>query len=617
MLRKTAVLLTLQLFSMATQVHALELGSVTVESALNQPLQVRIEVIQLGATRLEDVNIQMASQDVFVDVGIDRVSFLSNIRFDVVADNTGNYVVLSTNQIVQDPSLSFVLETRWPSGRQLSMHTVSLDLPVFNDQGVSQRVQQPVSPVLSPPSSNSSSAASAASEEIQTISTSAANSLSEIAVQVRPNESVTVEQTMLAIQELNPDAFNDGNINRMRSGEILRVPNLVEVQAIDPREAVTIVNRQNRQVDVEPLAAPVDAEPGQSAPQQGQLSLIIGDPGAINASELSDAENDELDRRVAELENQLALSQEEADRARIEREELDSRLEDLESQIDSAQEILRLQDLQLAQLQESLVRAAEEVVATEARQAALAAERATAEQPIARSPSLLDDILRIVTSNTLMLIIAVGLIVSLLVSLLLRRNRANKPDDDELDELAEKEFDDASNEGDSEYSKGDEAVTEETGPDDVAEEVALAFDIDGGDDTSTNSEKGEAQAQAQEDREKTIDDEATKAGFSPEGSVVDDVEAVSFSADVNSDSGEVFNFDLDEIEIESVAGIEEVEMLSDDEEVATKLELAYAYQKMGDVDGAKEILREVISEGTREQMKEAKTLLETIDQVSD
>lgn len=615
MLRKTAVLLTLQLFSMATQVHALELGSVTVESALNQPLQVRIEVIQLGATRLEDVNIQMASQDVFVDVGIDRVSFLSNIRFDVVADNTGNYVVLSTNQIVQDPSLSFVLETRWPSGRQLSMHTVSLDLPVFNDQGVSQRVQQPVSPVLSPPSSNSSSAASAASEEIQTISTSAANSLSEIAVQVRPNESVTVEQTMLAIQELNPDAFNDGNINRMRSGEILRVPNLVEVQAIDPREAVTIVNRQNRQVDVEPLAAPVDAEPGQSAPQQGQLSLIIGDPGAINASELSDAENDELDRRVAELENQLALSQEEADRARIEREELDSRLEDLESQIDSAQEILRLQDLQLAQLQESLVRAAEEVVATEARQAALAAERATAEQPIARSPSLLDDILRIVTSNTLMLIIAVGLIVSLLVSLLLRRNRANKPDDDELDELAEKEFDDASNEGDSEYSKGDEAVTEETGPDDVAEEVALAFDIDGGDDTSTNSEKGEAQAQ--EDRGKTIDDEATKAEFSPEESVVDDVEAVSFSADVSSDSGEVFNFDLDEIEIESVAGIEEVEMLSDDEEVATKLELAYAYQKMGDVDGAKEILREVISEGTREQMKEAKTLLETIDQVSD
>ena len=608
MLRKTAVLVTLQLFSMATQVYALELGSVTVESALNQPLQVRIELIQLGSTRLDDVNIQMASQDVFIDVGIDRVGFLSNIRFDVIADNTGNYVVLSTNQIVQDPSLSFVLETRWPSGRQLSMHTVSLDMPVFNDQGVSQRVGQPVSTVLRPSSSNSSAAAGAESEEIQTISTSAANSLFEIAVQVRPNESVTVEQTMLAIQELNPGAFNDGNINRMRSGEILRVPNLIEVQAIDPREAITIVNRQNRQVDVEPLAGPVDAEPGQSAPQQGQLSLIIGDPGAINASELSDADNDVLDRRVAELENQLALSQEEADRARIEREELDSRLEDLESQIDSAQEILRLQDLQLAQLQESLVRAAEEMAATEARQAAIAAEQAAVELPIARSPGLFDDILRIVTNNILTLIIAVGLIISLLVSLLLRRNRANKPEDDELDELARKEFDDASNEGNSASPIGDEAATEEVGSDDVA----LMFDIGDGEDGSTNSEKGEAQ----EGRETTIDDEAAKAEFSQEESVVEDAEALSSSRDVSSDSDEVFNFDLDEIEIESVAGIEEFEMLSGDEEVATKLELAYAYQKMGDVAGAKEILREVISEGNREQMKEAKTLLETIEQAA-
>ena len=608
MLRKTAVLVTLQLFSMATQVYALELGSVTVESALNQPLQVRIELIQLGSTRLDDVNIQMASQDVFIDVGIDRVGFLSNIRFDVIADNTGNYVVLSTNQIVQDPSLSFVLETRWPSGRQLSMHTVSLDLPVFNDQGVSQRVGQPVSTVLRPSSSNSSAAAGAESEEIQTISTSAANSLFEIAVQVRPNESVTVEQTMLAIQELNPGAFNDGNINRMRSGEILRVPNLIEVQAIDPREAITIVNRQNRQVDVEPLAGPVDAEPGQSAPQQGQLSLIIGDPGAINASELSDADNDVLDRRVAELENQLALSQEEADRARIEREELDSRLEDLESQIDSAQEILRLQDLQLAQLQESLVRAAEEMAATEARQAAIAAEQAAVELPIARSPGLFDDILRIVTNNTLTLIIAVGLIISLLVSLLLRRNRTNKPEDDELDELARKEFDDASYEGNSASPIGDEAATEEVGSDDAA----LMFDIGDGEDGSTNSEKGEAQ----EGRETTIDDEAAKAEFSQEESVVEDAEALSSSGDVSSDSDEVFNFDLDEIEIESVAGIEEFEMLSGDEEVATKLELAYAYQKMGDVDGAKEILREVISEGNREQMKEAKTLLEAIEQAA-
>ncbi len=72
------------------------------------------------------------------------------------------------------------------------------------------------------------------------------------------------------------------------------------------------------------------------------------------AAELADADNETLDQRIAELETQLAQRSEEADRARIEREELDSRMADLEAQIAAAQEIIRLQDIQLAQLQESL-----------------------------------------------------------------------------------------------------------------------------------------------------------------------------------------------------------------------------------------------------------------------
>ncbi|GIT23374.1 MAG: hypothetical protein CM1200mP40_30560 [Gammaproteobacteria bacterium] len=64
------------------------------------------------------------------------------------------------------------------------------------------------------------------------------------------------------------------------------------------------------------------------------------------------------------------MRQEEADRASIERAELDSRLADLESQIDAAQEIIRLQDLQLAQLQDQLAEAAAQAEAAEAAEAA-------------------------------------------------------------------------------------------------------------------------------------------------------------------------------------------------------------------------------------------------------
>ena len=69
----------------------------------------------------------------------------------------------------------------------------------------------------------------------------------------------------------------------------------------------------------------------------------------------------------------------------------------------------------------------------------------------------------------------------------------------------------------------------------------------------------------------------------------------------------------DDVGVESVDDIEEINMLSADDETATKLELAYAYQNMGDMEGATEILQEVIKEGSDEQIEEASKLLGSLD----
>jgi pilus assembly protein FimV len=45
------------------------------------------------------------------------------------------------------------------------------------------------------------------------------------------------------------------------------------------------------------------------------------------------------------------------------------------------------------------------------------------------------------------------------------------------------------------------------------------------------------------------------------------------------------------------------------QEVATKLDLAKAYQEMGDKDGARELLNEVIKEGDAAQQQQAQTML--------
>ncbi|MFP5483870.1 MAG: FimV/HubP family polar landmark protein, partial [Gammaproteobacteria bacterium] len=48
------------------------------------------------------------------------------------------------------------------------------------------------------------------------------------------------------------------------------------------------------------------------------------------------------------------------------------------------------------------------------------------------------------------------------------------------------------------------------------------------------------------------------------------------------------------------------------QEVATKLDLAGAYVEIGDADGAKELLNEIVKKGDVDQVRKAKALLATL-----
>ena len=521
MLRKTVVILTMMLCSMATQLYALELGTVTVESAVNQPLRMRVELLQLGDTRLQDIRVSMASSADFERFNINPDDFLSSIRFSVESSAQDNAITLISSQIVREPSLSFILDTRWPNGRLLSEHTIFLELPVFDDQQSTYEVRQPVSrilqaltgaqaidaqpfvdssaaSILTAPSSTSSAtslqpeAIEVADEsvepefvELETIETSGGDTLSGIAQQVKPNTAVSMQQTMLALQELNPEAFADGNINRLFSGQVLRVPTLEEIQSIDPRDAVREVLRQNQElaeVDVQPLAATLNAMLDQGVQPQGQLSLVSSDDAIDtnnSAAGLADAGNETLDQRIAELERQLAQRSEGADRARIEREELDSRMADLETQIAAAQEIIRLQDIQLAQLQDSLAAAA---VLLMAEQQVIANVSAAAEAalPVDSQSNLTDEVMRILTGSSVYILFGIVLVILLLVVLMLRKNRAAKADNNGLYEIAEQDFDaDAQAASTEDSEKGEAAEDQDSDPADLDSEPGDILGVSG------------------------------------------------------------------------------------------------------------------------------------------
>ena len=98
---------------------------------------------------------------------------------------------------------------------------------------------------------------------------------------------------------------------------------------------------------------------------------------------------------------------------------------------------------------------------------------------------------------------------------------------------------------------------------------------------------------------------------------IESVKEEAATSQADADDDDLGFLSDDDVEVEAFDDVEEASMLSVDDETATKLELAYAYQKMGDMEGAKEILQEVIKEGSDEQAEEASKLLGSLVRESD
>ncbi|HCZ9574712.1 TPA: aspartate-semialdehyde dehydrogenase [Vibrio cholerae] len=91
---------------------------------------------------------------------------------------------------------------------------------------------------------------------------SANQTLWSIASQLRPSSSVTVQQTLLAIYQLNPQAFENQNIHTLIPGSTLRVPSLAQISRNSTQDAVNIMAshqaklNQTPDTPVRPVAPP-------------------------------------------------------------------------------------------------------------------------------------------------------------------------------------------------------------------------------------------------------------------------------------------------------------------------------------------------------------------------
>lgn len=334
--RLTRISLALVLL-LSSEVWAIGLGDIRLDSALNEPLRAEISLLSATPDELTSLTVTLASAETFARYGIDRPFFLQDVEFKIVSDANGSVVQLRSRAPIAEPFLTFLVEASWPSGRLLREYTVLLDPPTFAPAAVQQaptvtapsrsapadsgRIerQQPAAepqpptparqPRPAPQSSRPSQPATSPPVDDTPYDKSAGGdyivqrreTLWGIASRMRPDDRLTMNQTMLAIYRANPDAFG-GNINLLRAGAALRIPSADEVFQISRGDASSEVKRQH-----EAWGSGYTAPPQQTRPS---LTLVPPDEepaGDAYGEDLDTAEplsrEQELENRIDELES--------------------------------------------------------------------------------------------------------------------------------------------------------------------------------------------------------------------------------------------------------------------------------------------------------------------------
>ena len=193
------------------------------------------------------------------------------------------------------------------------------------------------------------------------------DTLWEIAEQLRERSGTdsTIHQIMMALLRANPKAFVNGNVNQLKAGYVLRIENPDMVADMSHSESLQEFRRQYRewrsgtgrlvqQVEV----AAGDVEEASEAPgtssrvsqaEQAKLQLVApGREGQGSGSASRDSSE------AKQLREDLILATEALDASRQESDELQTRLAELDEQLESMQRLIMLKDEELLAVQNQL-----------------------------------------------------------------------------------------------------------------------------------------------------------------------------------------------------------------------------------------------------------------------
>jgi pilus assembly protein FimV len=246
---------------LTSAVHAAGLGKITVLSALGQPLRAEIELTSVSSEEANGLVAKLANPDAFRAANIDFNPALLSLRFAVEQRSGRQIVRITSSQPMNEPFVDMLLELSWNSGRLVREYTFLLDPAELRTtqsaqvapaagasaaataaaarQRAAQAPQQGAAPSSNAtpapaPASGAradgrpdrparSAAEAPAPQTLTEYRTKRGDTLGRIAAQTKPVD-VSLDMMLVALYRANPDAFLGNNMNRLKSGQILSIP---------------------------------------------------------------------------------------------------------------------------------------------------------------------------------------------------------------------------------------------------------------------------------------------------------------------------------------------------------------------------------------------------------
>ena len=334
------------LLALPSAAFALGLGDIRLLSPLNSPLDAEIELVDVAPDEANSVQAQLASRETFARYGLDWPGFLASVQVRTAHTADGRTLVkLKSTDPISEPFITLLVEVNWSRGRLVREYTMLLDPPVYTPgqssvanaplsapstgsgtrEGAIARgaesapssppaattttpslISAPPSAAASPPAASGAHTTAASPGEGSTHVVHRGETLSQIAA-AAAGESATTPRArswMLAIYQGNPRAFEQ-NMNLLRTGAVLRMPDAAAVNAVSPGEALTEIRRQTAA-----WRSTSSTTPGTASEQPGRLKLVTPSesPAAGASPAGASAQVNALQGRVNDLEAQIAES---------------------------------------------------------------------------------------------------------------------------------------------------------------------------------------------------------------------------------------------------------------------------------------------------------------------